>query len=149
MSNAPMGGHSSVLVALDVRAYIRGHIYSYNWFDEVRTTSWILIEMRKGKEFYRTYSLDSFYDTYLPSGFYNFRVSHMTLTRGEMAVNRTIVLSDGASILGEDFFLEPPDILRDRNSTETSQCSVILHRTSPNGKRLIKQERKAGAVLLD
>ena len=142
ISNAPMGGHSSVLVALDLRAYIRGHIYSYNWFDEVRTTSWTLIEMRKGKELYRTYSLDGFYDTYLPSGFYSFRVSHMTLTRGEMATNRTIVLSDGASILGEDFFLEPPDILRDRNSTETSQCSVILHRTSSNGKPLIKQERK-------
>jgi len=117
--NTKIGGHSSIMVALDLRAYVRGHIYSYNWFDEVRTTSWALIEMRRGKELYRTYSLDGFYDTYLPSGFYNFRASYITLTRGEMATNRTIVLSDGASVLREDFFLEPPDILRDKNTAET------------------------------
>jgi len=147
--STPMGGHSSVIVAVDLRAYVRGHIYSYNWFDEVRTTSWALVEMRKGKELYRTYSLDGFYDAYLSSGFYNFRVSYAVLTTGDMAANRTVVLSDGASILGEDFFLELLDIFRDGNSAETSQCNTILYRVFFSSKRLIEQERKVGAVLLD
>jgi len=141
--NTAVGGHLSIVVSLDLRAYVRGHIYSYNWFDEARTTSWALIEMRKGKDIYRAYSMDGFYDTYLPNGFYNFRVSHMTLTRGEVATNRTIVLSDGARILKEDFFLEPPDALRDKNATETSQYGTIPHQTYPYGKRVIGQERKS------
>jgi len=102
--NAPIGGHASIVVALDLRAYIRGDIYSFNWFDEVRTASWALVEMKRGRETYRTYSIDGFYDAYLPRGSYDVKVALPVSAEGYTA-NRTIFLSDGGSILGEDFFL--------------------------------------------
>jgi hypothetical protein len=90
---------------LDLRAYVQGHVYSINWCEEVRTESWVSIEMRKGKEFQRIYSFDGFYDAYLSQGSYEFKLSIIPLSKGEMAVSRSLFLSDGASVLEEDFFL--------------------------------------------
>jgi hypothetical protein len=104
--NTALGGHASIVIGLDLRAYVRGHIYSANWFDEMRTASWATIEMKKGNMMYRTYSLDGFYDAYLPDGAYGFRVSQKASIKGDVTANRTIVLSDGANFVGEDFFLE-------------------------------------------
>lgn len=103
--NTALGGHASIVVALDLRAYVRGQIYADNWFDEMRTASWATMEIRKGKMVYRTYSLDGFYDVYLPAGGYNFRISQKTSIKGEVTANYTISLSDGANIIGQDFFL--------------------------------------------
>lgn len=103
--NAPVGGHSSIVVALDLRAYIRGEVYSLNWFDEVRTSSWALVELRKGTETYRSYSLDGFYDAYIPQGTYNVKATYWTLTGGDLTANSTIHVSDGAIAQGHDFFL--------------------------------------------
>jgi len=111
--NAPIGGHASIVVALDLRAYVRGDVYSFNWFDEVRTASWALIEMRKGTETYRTYSLDGFYDAYLPRGSYDVKVTLRISAEREVTANRTIFLSDGGSILGEDFFLGSQNVASD------------------------------------
>jgi len=110
--NAPIGGHASIVVALDLRAYIRGDVYSFNWFDEVRTASWALIEMRRGRETYRMYSLDGFYDAYLPRGSYDVKVA-LPVSAGGFTANRTIFLSDGGSILGEDFFLGSQNVASD------------------------------------
>jgi hypothetical protein len=82
--------------------------------------------MRKGKEVYRTYSLDGFYDAYLPQGVYDFRVSLNRLPRREIAANRTISLSDGAGIFGEDFFLGSYDVVHDALSS-VSMLSYIAH----------------------
>jgi len=103
--NVPHGGEASVVAALDLRAYIQGHVYSINWFEEVRTESWVSIEMRKGRESQRVYSFGGFYDAYLSQGSYEFKLSIILLSKGEMAVNRSLFVSDGASVLGEDFFV--------------------------------------------
>lgn len=92
----------------------------------MRTTGWASVEMRKGKEVYGTYSLDGFYDAYLPQGVYDFRVSLNRLPRREIAANRTISLSDGADIFGEDFFLGSYDVVHDALSS-VSMLSHIAH----------------------
>ena len=124
--NTALGGGASVCVPLDLRAHVRGHIYSIDWVDGVRTTGWASVEMRKGKEVYGTYSLDGFYDTYLPQGVYDFSVSLKRLPRREIAANRTISLSDGADIFGEDFFLGSYDIVHDARSS-VSMLSYVAH----------------------
>ena len=122
--NAPIGGHASIVVALDLRAYIRGEVYSFNWFDEVRTASWALVEMKRGKDIYRTYSLDGFYDAYLPQGSYVVKVALRIPADAELTANRTIFLSDGGNTLGEDFFLGS-------RSEENDPCSeAIMDRCS-------------------
>jgi hypothetical protein len=97
-----------------------------NWVDGVRTTGWASVEMRKGKEVYGTYSLDGFYDAYLPQGVYDFSVSLNRLPRREIAANRTISLSDGADIFGEDFFLGSYDIV-DSARSYGSVLSYVVH----------------------
>lgn len=104
--NAPLSGHASIVIGLDLRAYVSGHIYAFNWFDEVRTISWVLVDVKEGQSPYRTYSFDGFYDTYLPQGEYYFEASLESLDGRRAVVNRTVILPDGASILGMDFFLE-------------------------------------------
>lgn len=104
--NAAIGGCASIVIALDLRAYVRGSVYLYNWFEEVRTSSWVAVELSKGKESYRTHSFDGYYDAYLTQGTYEIRVSQRTLTGKKMTISRTVVLSDGASDLGQDFFFE-------------------------------------------
>jgi len=107
LPNHLLGGELSAVLALDMRAYIRGHVYQLNWFDETRTASWATIEMKKGKQSFRTYSLDGFYESYLPSGEYEFVVSlRIPSTERLLVAIKSEFLSDGAMILGEDFFLE-------------------------------------------
>jgi len=125
--NALIGGHASIVVALDLRAYIRGGVYSFNWFDEVRTASWALVEMKRGKATYRSYSLDGFYDAYLPQGSYDVKVTFRTPAEGEFTANRTIFLSDGVSILGENFFLGSKGVVNDL-------CSEAAGREQNGGK---------------
>ena len=117
--NAPLGGHASIVVALNLRAYVRGHIFMFNWFDEVRTTSWTLVEIRNDRQHYTTCSLDGFYDAYLPQGAYDFKVSLKTLAK-EVVASRHVFLSDGSSILGENFFLETQDMLANPGPSEFS-----------------------------
>jgi len=119
--NVPIGGQASIAVALDLRAYISGDVYSFNWFDEVRTASWAVVEMKRGKETYRAYSLDGFYDAYLPQGSYDVRVTLRIPAEGEFTANRTILLSDGVSILGEDFFLGPQNLANAPRSEAIAQ----------------------------
>ena len=125
--NVPVGGEASVAVALDLRAYIQGHVYSINWFEEVRMESWVSVQMRKGREFQRFYSFDGFYDAYLSPGSYEFKLSITPLSKGEVAVTRSLFLSDGASILGEDFFL---------GAYESKQGPAAMSCLSSLGERL-------------
>jgi len=127
--NTSLGGHASIAFGLDLRAYVRGQIYAVNWFDQMRTASWATVEMRKGNRVYRTYSFDGFYDAYLPAGTYNFRVSQRTLFK-EAVANRAVSVPDGASIMGQDFYLEIQTAPLGAHSPESSARCAIFAITS-------------------
>ena len=123
--NTHLGGHSSIVIGLDLRAYIRGHIYSFSWFDELVTTSWASVEMRREKESYATYSLDGFYDAYLAHGVYDFSVSYRTRAGWGVMVKRAVSAPDAATVLGEDFYIETNDFFDDLKFKSSYLSDVV------------------------
>jgi len=144
--NTHLGGHSSIVIGLDLRAYVLGHIYSFSWFDELVTTSWASVEMRREKESYATYSFDGFYDAYLPQGVYDFSVSYITRAGWEVMATRAVSIPDAATGPGEDFYLETNDSFDDLKSKSFYLSDVASQFTET---RLLTMLRRFCGILAD
>jgi hypothetical protein len=97
----------SVIESLDLNGYIEGQILGLNWSDETRTLSWVRVQASNENLSFTAYSLDGFFDMYLPAGAFSLTVTEWTSrSEGHATTSVPMQVSSGQSLHALNFLLE-------------------------------------------
>jgi hypothetical protein len=95
--NTHLSGEASVIFELDRRGYLSGQIYGFTWSEEMRPISWAkVIAVGESGEF-TLYSVDGFYEGFLPSGAYTLTVVAYEGDIGYNSVTASVNVPDGGA----------------------------------------------------
>ncbi|MBS7656045.1 carboxypeptidase regulatory-like domain-containing protein, partial [Candidatus Bathyarchaeota archaeon] len=95
--NTHLSGEASVIFELDRRGYLSGQIYGFTWCDEMRPISWAsVIAVGESGEF-TLYSVDGFYEGFLPKGTYTLTVVAYEGDIGYNSVSASVNVPDGGA----------------------------------------------------
>ncbi len=107
--NTYLGSETSTIFSLDLNGYVQGQVVALTWSDETRTASWIRLQASNERGFSLvTYSLDGFFDMYLPHGVYSLTLTEWTTSsEGHKKIGPVQVqISLGQSVRSLNFVLE-------------------------------------------
>jgi hypothetical protein len=98
----------SVVESLALNGYLQGEVLASDWSNEARTASWVRVQTSNENLSFTAYSLDGFFDMYLPAGTYSLTVTEWT-SRSEGHIATTAVqiqVSPGQSVHAINFLLD-------------------------------------------
>lgn len=111
ISNAPQSGEASAEFELDRRGYIQGLILGMNWDDDVRTTSWVTLQIVDNSSYqYYWYTWDGWFDGYLNRGTYQVTVTEWAHNEGHVQVGFVLNVSPGEEAASNNFILAESQI---------------------------------------
>ena len=126
--NTFLGSEVSTIQSLELNGYVQGQVLVFTWSDEVRSASWIRIEALNSRNLSLvSYSLDGFFDMYLPAGEYSLNVTEWT-SRSEGHKNLESLqlhVSAGQNVHSADFVLDESAIPL-AESLNVAQLGVLL-----------------------
>jgi len=111
--NTYLGAEVSVSYSLDLNGYLQGQILGMTWTDEARSASWIGVYVAGARMLSATaYTLDGYYDMYLPPGEYEVKVTEWTSrSEGHRASDSIhVVVTEGQNVRSFDFVLDQSQI---------------------------------------
>jgi hypothetical protein len=125
--NARQDSDVSTVQSLELNGYVQGQLVAFTWSDETRSASWTGIKASGNTGLSLiAYSLDGFYDMYLPAGNYNVTVTEWS-SRSEGHKNIDAIelhISPGQNVRSMDFII-------DESAIPIPEPSVILQLTAP------------------
>jgi len=103
-----LGGESSLIFELDLRAHARGQVIGYTYCNDWRSVSWTTVQFTAADgKIFNYYTFDGMYDAWLPAGSYTMSTIFWSPAKqeGYKVYTTPIALSDGSvSVL--NVFLE-------------------------------------------
>jgi hypothetical protein len=109
--NAPLGGEVSAEFGLDLRGYIQGTILGMNWDDDVRTTSWVSLQIVDSSFYqYYWYTWDGWFDGYLNPGTYQLSATEWSHSQGHTQIISVLKVSPGEQATSNNFILTESQI---------------------------------------
>jgi hypothetical protein len=93
--NVHLSGEVSVAFELDRRGYLSGQIYGFTWSHEMRPISWAKVMAVGEAGEFTVYSIDGFYEGFLPSGTYTLTVEAYKGDIGYTSVTASVTVPDG------------------------------------------------------
>ena len=100
-------GSATVYLDMHQQAYIGGTVYQRNYMGDFRTASWYIVEL-SGSPAASTWTRDGGYHFWAPAGTYTLKVylAAPDPTDAVVVQERTVVVTWGATAIGQDFYLE-------------------------------------------
>jgi len=93
--NVHLSGEASVAFELDRRGYLSGQIYGFTWSHEMRPISWAKVMAVGESGEFTLYSIDGFYEGFMPSGTYTLTVVAYEGDIGYNSVTASVTVPDG------------------------------------------------------
>ncbi len=104
--NAPLSGEASTIFELDSRGYIQATVLAMNWANELRTSSWVTLQIVNGSAYqYYWYTWDGWVDGYLNPGTYKVTIREWSNNEGHLPIKLTLNVSPGQRV-SQSFILD-------------------------------------------
>ncbi|MEM3727172.1 MAG: carboxypeptidase regulatory-like domain-containing protein, partial [Candidatus Bathyarchaeia archaeon] len=90
-----LSGEASVAFELDRRGYLNGQVYGFTWCNEMRPISWAKVTAVGESGEFTFYSIDGYYEGFLPKGTYSLTVIAYEGNIGYNSVTASVTVPDG------------------------------------------------------